>query len=307
MTKDSRRSLPPMSALHSFIAAAEHESFSKAAEEVGLTQSAVSRQIALLEDWMQVKLFRREGRCVFLTHEGRDYARSIETGLGHIRRATASLIARRSSNELNIATLPSFGMRWLAPRLPTLTQVHPELVINFAARTLEFDLARDGFDAAIHFGAPTWPGMVHDYLFPELAIPVATPALIAHYGVQSADDLARVPLLSLTLRPTAWATWFNQHATAAINPSPAATFEQFLMVAQAAAAGAGAALLPSYLIEPELRDGTLISLFNMPLPTDGAYYLVYPEDHLQSASFRIFREWILSEARHERSGIDAPK
>jgi len=290
-----------MSALHSFIAAAQYESFSKAALDVGLTQSAVSRQIALLEDWMQVKLFRREGRCVFLTAEGRDYADSIEAGLGHIRRATAHLIARRSSNELSIATLPSFGMRWLAPRLPSLTQVHPELVINFAARAYEFDLVRDGFDAAIHFGQPTWPGMVHDLLFPEVAIPVAAPALIALYSLQSADDLARVPLLSLTLRPTSWTAWFRQHATAVISPSPAATFEQFLMLAQAAVAGTGAALLPSYLIEPELRDGTLVTLFDMPLPTDGAYYLVYPEDHLRMPSFRIFRDWILSESELERN------
>lgn len=295
MSESSRRLLPPMAALHSFAVAARLGSFSRAGEEIGLTQSAVSRQIAHLEDWLQLTLFDRTGRRVALTAEGRAYAEAIAPALDRIRRATARAIERRPDRELSIATLPSFGMRWLAPRLPGLTAQCPDLIINFSARSTEFHFADEAFDAAIHFGRPDWPDAVHDRLFGERAIIVMSPAFATEHGIHAPTDLGRVPLLALSSRRRAWQVWF-EGAGLGVAPEPTAAFEHFLMLAQAAVAGAGAALIPSFLIEPELASGALISPFPGAAPDLGAYYLVYPADRLENAAFCRFRDWLLTAA-----------
>jgi LysR family glycine cleavage system transcriptional activator len=302
MNEASRKLLPPMAALHSFSAAARHGSFSKAAEEVGLTQSAVSRQVAHLEEWLGLALFDRTGRRVALNVQGEAYAAAIAPALDVIRRATAKALAPSSDRTVNLATLPSFGMRWLAPRLPQLTRRHPDLLVNFAARTDEFDFALEPFDAAIHFGRPNWPGVEHDLLFRERSIPVVAPHLIEHYGLEKPADLARLPLLTQSFRQDAWARWFD---LAGVSPRPqmrgGPDFAHFLMLAQAAAAGAGAALIPSFLIEPELASGALVQAFDLPMSGQEAYYLVYPPGRRDSPGFRQLRDWIIEESREEAS------
>jgi LysR family transcriptional regulator, glycine cleavage system transcriptional activator len=296
MNNSSRRLLPRMSALHCFAAAARHGNFSRAGDEVGLTQSAVSRQIALLEDWLQLQLFERRGRRVRLSAEGQVYADAIIPALDRIRRATAHAIERRPEQELSIATLPSFGMRWLAPRLPRLTEKHPDLIVNFLARSDEFDFADESFDAAIHFGLADWPRVQHDLLFREEAVPVIAPALLAAQDIRQPSDLARLPLLVQSSRRSVWSKWFEHAGVSAAAPPPGPSFEHFLMLAQAAAAGAGVALIPSFLIEPELASGTLIQIFDIPLSSREAYYLVYPEDRTANVHFCHFREWVIAEA-----------
>ena len=167
MKQNARRYFPPMAALHSFASAAKHNSFSRAADDLGLTQGAISRQIATLENWLQLRLFNRNGRRVTLSADGRDYAAAIAPALDRIRTATHRAIDRRPERELSIATLPGFGMRWLAPRLPLLTERHPNLIVNFASRSTQFDFSEESFDAAIHFGLPDWPLATHDFLFRE--------------------------------------------------------------------------------------------------------------------------------------------
>jgi LysR family transcriptional regulator, glycine cleavage system transcriptional activator len=292
MKETSRRLLPPMGALQCLDAAARLGSFSRAAEEVGLTQSAVSRQIASLEDWLQVPLFERIGRRVRLTATGREYSEAIGPALLRIRRATASMIERRDDRELTIATLPSFGMRWLAPRLPRFSAQHPDVVVNLTARSVPFDLATTGYDGAIHFGDPDWPGAVHTLLFHEVVVPVVSPALLAQAHIGAPADLLRVPLLSQQSRRDAWPRWLARAGVAVDAHLQGPVYEHFLMLAQAAAAGAGAALIPAFLIEPELSSGALTVPFDVSMASgDNAYYFVRA-DFEPSEPLRAFETWI---------------
>ncbi|KQN09602.1 LysR family transcriptional regulator [Sphingobium sp. Leaf26] len=293
----SRKYLPPMQALIAFEAAVRHGGFSHAGEEIGLTQSAVSRQIAQLEDWLQTPLFDRIGRRVRLNEAGRAYADDLLPALNSIRRATARASARPSQTALRVATLPSFGMRWLAPRLPQLTARHPDLVIDFAARSQPFDFGHEDFDAAVHFGvAADWPGVTMDFLFREEAVPVCAPAWLAAHPLREPADLLHAPLLSQISRRDAWGRWLTMAGVEASALAQGPAYEHFLMLAQACAAGAGVALIPSFLIQPELEAGTLVIPFARPLSTEQAYYLVYPIGALDAGPLAQFRDWMVEQA-----------
>lgn len=306
MKDNQRKLLPPIGALASFVAAARHHSFSRAGDEVGLTQSAVSRQIAILEDWLQVALFKRNGRRVELSAEGRTFAEAIAPALDQIRSATLSFLERRSPGELNIATLPSFGMRWLAPRLRQLTSRHPDIVVNFAARSFPFDFAKEQFDAAIHFGLPDWPEGELDRLFREETVAVCAPSALAAKPIAEPGDVLGWPLLVQSSRRDAWTDWLTAAGVHGSVPSPSASFEHFLMLAQAAAAGTGIALIPRFLIETELADGQLVAPLPISIRGEGAYYLVLPSGRQMSTALSSFRTWLLEEAASFETASGTP-
>lgn len=293
MKDTDRRLLPPMATLHAFAAAAAAGSFSRAAAEIGLTQGAVSRQVALLESWLGRTLFDRRGRRVMLNADGASYAAAIGPALSSIRRATRDAQASGARRAIDLATLPSFGMRWLAPRLPALSAVHPDIVVNLTARSDEFDFAHEQFDAAIHFGRASWPGATLDLLFRESSVPVVGAVHAAE--LRTPEDLLRMPLFVLQTRPDAWADWFElahvEHGALA----PAGSFSQFLMMAQAISAGAGVGLVPRFLVEPELAAAALVVPFDIPLVRDEAYYLARPVD-VSSPVMDDFASWLLAEA-----------
>lgn len=292
---EDRRLLPPMAALNSFVAAARHGSFSHAAQHVGLTQSAVSRQVAILEDWLQTQLFDRSGRRVTLNAAGQAYADQVRPALDRIRAATEHALRQTSGHELTVATLPSFGMRWLAPRLPDLTARHPEMTVNFAVRSFPFDLREEGFDAAIHFGRADWPDVSHLFLFREEAVVVGAPRWFAEHGIREPRDLLHEQLLFQSSRISAWSRWFDLYDV----PHGALTgphFEHFLMLAHAAAAGTGAALIPRFLIQPELDAGTLIAPFAKTLAGDEAYYLVRRTGWENHSALVNFGTWLVAQA-----------
>ena len=296
--KDSdRRLMPPMAMLHSFAVAADLGSFSRAADALALTQGAVSRQVAALEEWIGRPLFDRRGRRVLLNADGRAYAAAIAPALADIRRATRRAMDMDDRRALEIATLPSFGMRWLAPRLPGLTAQHPGIVINLTARSDEFDLDAEGFDAAIHFGREDWPNATHDLLFQEAAVPVVGRRFAER--IKAPADLLDVPLLTLRSRAAAWSAWFASQGIDDQGAANSATHNQFLLLAQTVVAGGGAALIPRFLIEPELAAGDLIAPFQAVVSADLGYYLVTSRDRRQTESLVAFRRWILEQALPE--------
>ncbi|WP_230530000.1 LysR family transcriptional regulator [Microvirga roseola] len=290
--------LPNIGNLLAFEATARHGSVSRAAEELSLTQSAVSRQIQQLEDSLGVSLFSRSRQRVVLTDVGRMYAANVRTTLTELADATHQAIALSgTSGVLNLATLPTFGTRWLIPRIPEFFAQHPDATVNFGVRLVPFDFAAEPFDAAIHFGQPHWPGAVCEWLRNEEAVPVCSPAYREREGIRSPQDLTRATLLQQSTRPTAWAQWFGGIGIEVGNALRGPRFEQFAMVAQAAMAGLGAALIPHFLIADELASGRLEILFPQSLVSGGAYYLVYPEHKAEAPLVRSFRDWVIAKSR----------
>jgi len=286
---NDRTLLPPMGAIHAFVEAAATENFSAAGARLGLSQSAISRQIAVIEAMAGTVLFERRGRRVVLNAAGRQVHAALVPALDQIAGAMRAVRARDS--ELTVATLPGFGMRWLAPRLPQLSALHPDLIVNLTVRIDPFDLTREGFDAAIHFGEPEWPDAEHHFLFEEEQAAVAAPGWAQAHGVTRPEDVVDAPLLFQSLRLTAWNDWLESQGIDAPRLT-GARFDQFMMLAQAAVAGAGLAMIPRFLIEPELAAGTLVEPFAHRLKSRSAYWLVHAKGPASPALSR-FRDWLM--------------
>lgn len=299
--------LPSVGNLLAFEATARHGSVSRAAEELNLTQSAVSRQIQQLEDALGVSLFSRTRQRVVLTDVGRIYATHVRNTLGELSDATRQAIALSgTSGVLNLAVLPTFGTRWLIPRVPEFFDKHPDVTVNFGVRLVPFDFAAEPFDAAIHFGQPHWPGARCDHLLDEECVPVCSPDYQQREQIRAPADLARATLLQQSTRSTSWSEWSIAANVDIGNALRGPRFEQFAMVAQAAVAGLGVGLIPHFLIADELASGRLIVLFPKSLVSSGAYYLVYPEPKAEAPLVRSFRDWIKEKAREAPAVTDKP-
>jgi LysR family glycine cleavage system transcriptional activator len=290
-----RRYLPPISLLCAFEAASRHESFSTAARELNLTQSAVSRQIRALEDILGAELFHRERQTVTLTVAGSAYAREIREALGRIASATLGYRANPANRSLRLAVLPTFGTRWLASRLPRFTAQNPGFLINLSTRNAPFDFAADHVDAAIHFGQAQWPGADMMYLMGEQSVPVCSPGFVEQRGIHTAEDLAAAPLLHLETRPDAWERWFALKGVEA-NALHGMLFDQIGLMAEAAIAGLGVALVPQFLFRDELEHGALVEAVPDGLIAGSeGYYLVWPPSHEHQPALERFRAWLAGE------------
>lgn len=286
-----RRFLPSISLLCAFEAAARTGSVTAAAKELNLTQSAVSRQIKLLEEQLEVELFHREKQTISVTPGGEAYAREIRDALRKISTASLMLRANPLGGTLTLAILPTFGTRWLAPRLPQFLSRNPGVTINLVTRLSYFDFRQDPVDAAIHFGSPEWPGGELEKIRSETVVPACSPALRDQLNFQAAADLRKASLLHLTTRPDAWERWFSLHGVPAQSVR-GMLFDQFATAAQAAIAGLGVALLPEFLIEEELETGRLVRALDLPMVSAEAYYLVWPADRSLHPPLLSFRQWL---------------
>lgn len=273
----SRRFLPSFATLRSFESAARHENFTKAAEELSLTQGAISRQIGELEAAIGVTLFRRAGRRVLLTDAGRAFADELSIDLERLQQTIFRAIAAgNGESALRVATFPTFASRWLIPRLAGFEEMHPSIQVSCFARLEPFDLAREHFDLALHFGAANWPDARMLRLFGETMVPVASPDFARAHDVCDPHALLRARLLHLDTRPGAWKDWFTLVGLDTPGALHGKQFDHFSMIIAAAVSSLGAALLPSYLIERELSDGLLLRLNGPSLRTDNAYYVARP-------------------------------
>ncbi len=292
-----RRKIPSTTALVCFEAAARHESFTKASVELSLTQGAVCRQIASLEDFLGVELFRRSKRGVKLTEAGLSYSRRVATQLDAVERDTLSVMGQQGSNVLELAVVPTFGTQWLLPRLKHFQALHPDITVNLTNRTRPFLFADTEFDAAIYFGDGDWSGTQAHALMQEAPVPVCSPATLAGSATLSCDELARMPLLQQTTRPYAWRQWFGSLGMNVSRDMTGPRYELFSMLAQAAMHDMGVALIPPFLITRELEEGRLQVCNPHALTSDKAYQLMIPERKVESASLQAFRDWLVGESR----------
>jgi DNA-binding transcriptional LysR family regulator len=292
-----RRKIPSTTALISFEAAARHESFTKAAEELSLTQGAICRQIASLEEFLSVELFRRSRRGVKLTEAGLSYSRRVATQLDAVERDTLSVMGQQGANVIELAVVPTFGTQWLLPRLKDFQQKHPEVTVNLTNRTRPFLFADTDFDAAIYFGDADWSGTESHRLMGENPMPVCSPTLLGKNPTLTPDAIAELPLLQQTTRPYAWRQWFNSQNLNVPRDMTGPRYELFSMLAQAAMHDMGIALIPPFLIQRELAEKRLVVANSQALSSIKAYYLMIPDRKVESASLRAFRDWLVNQAQ----------
>lgn len=286
-----RRLLPSISLLQAFEAVCRTGSTLAAARDLDLTQGSVSRLIQNLEAHLGVPLFLREGRRLVPTEAALAYARDVVKAFDLITRGSMRVRSNAGGGTLSLSVLPTFGTSWLAPRLPRFMAAHPGITMNLGTRLRPFDFEEEGFDAAIHFGAATWPNTGFQKLFDEHLIACAAPGFLALHPVAAASDLLALSLLHLESRPTAWPGWFRQHGVDAPQVH-GMLFDQFAPMIQSVIAGLGVALLPEFLARPELQAGRLVTAWGDPMPGDGSYYLVWPKVGAWYPPLQAFRAWL---------------
>jgi DNA-binding transcriptional LysR family regulator len=296
-TRALRRKLPSTQTLACFEAAARHRSLTRAAQELALTQGAVSRQLALLEDFLGLKLFRRGQHGIALTSAGEDYARKVSLRLDALERDALDLMGRQGQGEyVALAAVPTFATRWLIPRLAALAREQPDLNVHIDARTRPFLFAENEYDGAIYAGTPQqvqqWAGTHATLLIHEQVMPVCSPALLPGRRPVTPRALAQLPLLQQSTRPEAWRDWFAEQRVEASKAMAGPRYELFSLQVAAASCGMGVALVPTLFVQEELAASTLVPACERKAVARRAYYLVQPEVP-ERAAMTSFKRWLL--------------
>jgi len=287
-----KKQIPSFQNLQSFIAAAKHNSFTQAAIELHLTQSAISRQIKELESQLGLSLFTRVRQRVVLTDTGTRFLEDAKLILLTTENAMLKAMTLGEKQALNIAALPTFTNRWIIPKLQSFIDQNPNLALSFITKIKPFDFTSQSADAAIHFGQPNWPNARCYLISKEQLVPVASRNYLAQHPIHQLNDLQQCNLLQLSSRLGSWKLWFEQNQLD-ISFNNHLSFDQFSMIIDALKADLGIALLPKYFIDQELLQGSVIALAE-PIFTQDSYYLVIPDDKAENLQVRLFKDWILS-------------
>ena len=300
-----RRKIPGTDLLIAFETSARHQSFTRAAEELCLTQSAVCRQISTLEDYLGIQLFNRVKKRVTLSEAGLLYAKQVREYLKQMEHDTLSLMAHRGAGGvLELAVIPTFAARWLIPRLADFHSRNPAITLDLTTRAEPFMFTDTPFDAAIHFGDPVWPGAITEYLFGEEMVPVCSPSLLGGATRVAPEQLERLPLLHQSARPDAWREWFEVAGRPNVNAMGGSRYELFSLLVEAARAGLGVALMPRFFVLSEIASGELLIPSPYVLHNQRSYYLVYPQNKVGSPSLQVFCQWLRDQASAYRQEIE---
>lgn len=298
------RRLPPLNSLRVFEAAARHLSFTRAAEELFVTQAAVSHQIKALEEFLGLKLFRRRNRSLLLTEEGQSYFLDIKEIFSSLSEATDKVLERSAKGALTISLPPSFAIQWLVPRLSDFNHREPDIDVRIKAVDMDEGSLTEDVDVAIYYGRGNWPGLRVDLLYQEQLLPLCSPqVLLNEKPLATIDDLRFHTLLHDTSRKD-WKQFVKHYELAGMNVNQGPIFSHSTMVLQAAAHGQGIALGNNVLAQPELDAGRLVAPFEEVLVSKNAFYLVCNEKQADTGRIATFREWILSKARSEQEIMD---
>lgn len=287
----------PLLALRAFEAAARHQNYSRAAEELGLSHGAVSHHLKTLEEMLGVTLFKRDGHRMVATEHGQRLAVHVGQGFALIARGVEEVKARqRQSRVVSLSVLPPLASRWLIQRLSRFHDAHPEIEVSMRSSAMLMDLPRDGIDMGLRYGRGHWAGLTSVLLFEEQLFPVCSPAFAKAHKLKSPNDLLSVKLLHDQRIP--WGVWLKSAGCEDLDvPNSGATYSDAGHLLEAAAAGQGVALARSVLARRDLESGLLVRLFDHTAPAEFAYYIVYPSDEPLRRSASLLRDWLIEEAK----------
>ena len=294
--------LPSLNGLRAFEAAARHLSFTLAATELNVTQTAISHQIRRLEEELGIRLFIRQNRALALTPEARDYLPGVRAAFNDLRLATDRLLRRDDDKVLTISTLASLAAKWLLPRLTDFQEQHPGIDVRITTSTSLVDFQRDDVDAAIRYGRGQWPGLRADWLMADELFPVCSPSLLrGDKPLQRPEDLRNHPLLHTSnANSDDWRLWLTAAGLPAdIAKQPGITFDMIFMTIQAAIDGIGVAMGRTSYVQDDIAKGRLVVPFKIALPADAGFYLVAPEGRREAPKLAAFRQWIVAATQNK--------
>jgi LysR family glycine cleavage system transcriptional activator len=301
---------PSLSELHAFATAARLGSFSRAAQALHVTQGAISRAIARLEEHLGLALFAREGRHSVLTEAGQRYLEAVGPSVDAIEAATRALRQRPTGRQLRVSVTPTLFSHWLIPRLPDFGARHPDISLSFAPYRRDDPLTAPDIDAWLRSGTGEWPAasVASDYLVGRELVPVCRPAdLQGPQAIRSAQDLLSRPLLAHTNYPDNWACWFAGVGCAHGPLQPVADFEMVSQLVQAVIAGLGVAVVQQCLVERELAAGSIALALPRPVALSRGYYLCRSVLRPASPALQDFRAWLLEQAVPPPTALSASR
>ena len=294
--------LPSLNGLRAFEAAARHLSFTNAATELNVTQTAISHQIRRLEEELGVRLFVRQNRALALTPEAAQYLPGVRAAFNDLRFATDRLLHKDNENVLTVSTLASLAAKWLLPRLPAFQEAHPGIDVRITTSTALVDFKSGGVDAAIRYGRGHWPGLRADWLMADELFPVCSPALITgSRPLRCPEDLAHQTLLHTSAGYNDdWRLWLTAAGLPPnISKHPGLTFDLILVTVQAAIDGLGVAMGRTSYVEADIAKGRLVVPFKIALPADAGFYLVSPEARADLPKLSAFRHWLVASLQNK--------
>jgi LysR family glycine cleavage system transcriptional activator len=289
--------LPSLNGLRAFEAAARHLSFTNAAAELNVTQTAISHQIRRLEEELGIRLFIRQNRALALTPQASDYLPGVRAAFNDLRLATDRLLRKDNDHVLTVSTLASLAAKWLLPRLSAFQEAHPDIDVRITTSTSMVDFKNGDVDAAIRYGRGRWPGLRADWLTADQVFPVCSPALLqGDRPLRTPEDLVHHTLLhSSGGYDDDWRLWLTAAGLPAdISKQPGLSFDMIFMTLQAAIDGLGVAVGRTTYVEGDLAKGRLVVPFKISLPADAGFYLVSPEAAANTPKLKAFREWLLA-------------
>ena len=289
--------LPSLNGLRAFEAAARHLSFTQAASELNVTQTAISHQIKRLEQELGVRLFVRQNRSLTLTPEASQYLPGVRAAFNDLKLATDRLLRKDQDHVLTVSTLASLAAKWLLPRLSAFQEAHPGIDVRITTSTGLVDFQRDNVDAAIRYGRGQWPGVRADWLMADEVFPVCSPALAnGTKPLKCPEDLRdHVLLHTSNANSDDWRLWLTAAGlTADLSKQPGVTFDLIFMTIQAAIDGIGVAMGRTSYVEDDIAKGRLVVPFKIALPADAGFYLVSPQARADSPKLSAFREWLVT-------------
>lgn len=297
--------IPPLNPLRTFEAAARLSSLTQAAEELNVSQVAVSRQVKVLEEYLGVVLFKRLHRGIELTDEGRQLYEGVTRAFVEIGNAARRVSRRGRRDILAIQSYTTFSQRWLIPRLTQFHEAFPRIEVRLSSSTAPVDFETQNLDAAIRAGKGNWPDLHSEKLVDVELIPICSPAFQEAHKLTSPDDLSRVRLLHSMARPTDWAAWLKRVGST-VDPSPGIRFESSALAYEAASLDIGVAIATKVFVKRHLQAGSFVAPFDMTCYSGEGYYLTWPKNVTPSLPLQKFLSWMREQIDKDEVLISDP-